>query len=539
MIGRIIIVLIGLYLAGVISLPWSPDGPIFQFLFGDFIAFGEKYGINAALRSAAPYVGWGLVALAVWGMRGLIWWPLRHAYWLRRLFGGRVFGKARWARKRDLHRAGLIGQGGLFLGRARGVDLSHSGEGHIITIAGTGGGKSSGLVVPTLCELTEGAVIVTDPSGELAAMTARRRAEIGPVVFLNPFASIFSKDTGLDYPDHGFNLLSALDPQSPAFITDTNALARLLMVTDRKESGSYWNDEGAEFLALMIASIKLYDAPDLHNLAFLYSVVRDSAENIAQRLQWIEDEGHPALKDEATRFRDIIEHAKPQWAGIASKAALATKRYVPTTPLGEHVCKNGFDAARLKTENVTLFILVPPSMLPVALPWLNTLMGVFGMAIGQPGPRRPVTMLIDEAPALGFMPDLRAHMAQFRKVGLRVWLFTQTYAAMAGPELYGHDGMKELMGLASTKQFFAVDETDVQKLVSELAGTRSVSNPSSTGSTGDVGLPLIRPDEVRGLRQWHQIIIRSGMAYPIMAKLVPYFTRAKWRGMVDPNPYRK
>jgi type IV secretion system protein VirD4 len=538
MLGTIITILLGLWIAGIVSVPLPTDSPIFQFFFGDFIAFGAKYGINAALRSAAPWIGWGLVALAVLRLRSLIWWPIRHAYWLRRLFGGRVFGKARWARKRDLHRAGLTRPGGLFLGNVRGLDLYHNGEGHLITIGGTGGGKSSGLVVPTLCELTEGAVIVTDPSGELAAMTARRRAQIGPVVFLNPFASVFEKDTGLTYPDDGFNPLSVLDPKSPNFITDTSALARLLMVGDRRESGSYWNDEGAEFLALMIASIKLYDPPDLHNLAFLYRVVRDTPENIEQRLHWIEDEGHPALQDDATRFAALTK-INAQWAGVVSKAALATKRYAPSTPLGEHVGKDGFNAARLKTEKVTVFILVPPSMLAVALPWLNTLIGVFGMAIGQPGPRSPVTMLIDEAPSLGFLPDLRAHMAQLRKVGLRVWLFTQTYAALAGPELYGSEGMKELMGLCNTKQFFAVDEAEMQKLVSELAGQRSVSNPSSTGSTGDVSLPLIRPDEVRGLKQWHQIIIRSGLRFPIRAKLVPYFTRPKWRALIDPNPYRK
>ena len=65
------------------------------------------------------------------------------------------------------------------------------------------------------------------------------------------------------------------------------------------------------------------------------------------------------------------------------------------SPLGVHVEKNGFDATRLKTEKVTVYILVPSSMLADALPWLNMLTGVFGAAIGKPGPRSPVTMLID------------------------------------------------------------------------------------------------------------------------------------------------
>lgn len=148
-------------------------------------------------------------------------------------------------------------------------------------------------------------------------------------------------------------------------------------------------------------------------------------------------------------------------------------------------------------------------------------------------------MLVDEAPALGFLPDLRSTMAQNRKAGLRVWLFSQTYSALAAPEMYGAEGVKELMGLSLIKQFFAVDEPEVQELVSKMAGQRSVSNPSSSGTVGDVGQPLIRPDEVRGLPKWHQILFRGGSRFPIRGRLVPYFSRTKWRTMVDPNPYLK
>lgn len=482
---------------------------------------------------------WAAITVFVLFAAGsLLAWPLRHGYWLRWAFGGRIFGQARWARRGDLHRAGMRKPGGLFLGSLRGRDFFHNGEGHLLTIGGTGGGKSSGLVVPTLLTLTEGSVIVTDPSGELAAMTSRRRAEIGPVAFLNPFAASFGKGAGLEFEDTGFNPFSVLDAKSPDFISNVSAFSRLLMVTDRKESGSYWNDEGAEFLSLMIASIILYDAPDLHNLAFLYSAVRDSPEGLEQRLEHIIGYNHPALRDEAERFLSIMRKAAPQWAGIASKAALATKRYAPTTPLGEHTKKDGLNAAALKTEKITVYILIPTAMLPTALPWLNMLVGIFNQAVAQPGPSTPVTMLIDETPSLGYIPDLISSMALYRKSGLRTWLFTQTYSAMAAPERYGREGMQTMMGLATIKQFFALDEPEVQELVSKLCGQKSVSNPSSTGTVGDVGQPLIRPDQVRGLPKWSQIIVRGGMNYPIKAKMVPYFKRRAWRAMADKNPYR-
>ena len=147
------------------------------------------------------------------------------------------------------------------------------------------------------------------------------------------------------------------------------------------------------------------------------------------------------LRDRPTAYRAILPvlcrdpflgltEVKPQWFGVASKVALATKRYAPSTPLGEHTKRDGLDLRRLKREKMTVYLLVPSSMLSVALPWLNLLVGLFSQAIGRPGPAQPVTMLIDEAPALGFLPDLRTAMAQHRKAGLRVWLFTQTYSAL-------------------------------------------------------------------------------------------------------------
>lgn len=57
------------------------------------------------------------------------------------------------------------------------------------------------------------------------------------------------------------------------------------------------------------------------------------------------------------------------------------------------------------------------------MPWLNMVVGVIGAAIGRPGPKAPVTMLIDEAPALGYMPDLRGiygAIPQGRFAGLAV-----------------------------------------------------------------------------------------------------------------------
>ncbi len=40
-------------------------------------------------------------------------------------------------------------------------------------------------------------------------------------------------------------------------------------------------------------------------------------------------------------------------------------------------------------------------------------MGVFGIAVVRPDKVRSVTLLIDEAPSLGYLPDLLPFMGQF------------------------------------------------------------------------------------------------------------------------------
>ena len=63
------------------------------------------------------------------------------------------------------------------------------GDGHILTIAPTGSGKGVSCIIPTLLTYTV-PVIVIDPKGENAAVTAERRRQMGQQVHvIDPFGS--------------------------------------------------------------------------------------------------------------------------------------------------------------------------------------------------------------------------------------------------------------------------------------------------------------------------------------------------------------
>lgn len=492
-----------------------------------------KVGIIIAAILGAGYV---IFAVFEGGWRLPIqfirkWWILYKA----------ASGKARFARWRDIKRMGLHRKGELFLGgwrrRFRSVDLYHSGEGHFLTIAAPGGGKTTAALVPTLLEATHGSFIITDPKGEITAMTKRQREKVSRVVYLNPYHEDFTNSTGIQYEDTGFNPFDMI-PSDRNTRANADKFARLLCVTDRQDSNSYFQDEGAELLSLFITWMIKHEPPEHQNLTYLFKILRTKPEQLFTYIDYSND---PVLIDDANRFRAMFKAAPQQWAGAISKAHLATKRYVPTSPLSEHVCKSGLNPHMLKQEDLTIYILLPSEHVDTASPWLNMIIGLLGHAVGKAGKARPVTFLLDELPALGFLPDLRSQMRQYRTSGLRMWLFSQTEAALADPDMYGDAGFRDIMGICKTKQFFNIEEFDLAEKISKLCGesthlSRSLHDTGEGMQFSASGVWLIRPEEIINMPANQQIIIRDGK--PIKAHLVHYFKRRKWRKITDKNPYR-
>lgn len=87
-----------------------------------------------------------------------------------------VFGTASFANLQDCADAGLTDPYGLFLGALKGVPLFFNGKAHLVTVAPARQGKGTCVVITNLLHYP-GSVFVTDPKGELAAVTSAHRRE--------------------------------------------------------------------------------------------------------------------------------------------------------------------------------------------------------------------------------------------------------------------------------------------------------------------------------------------------------------------------
>ncbi|CAM4027925.1 type IV secretory system conjugative DNA transfer family protein [Paracoccus yeei] len=212
-----------------IALPVGILFLLFALLLGTGAGLLAFVILRGLLTGTAPD---GADPATIWGMIGMMLcllpaWALSLAIWaefcgLGPLFARRGFshGSARFSSKAE--RAAFQRGEGLLIGRDAdtGRLLRYDGPAHLITLAPTRAGKGVGTIVPNLLTVNR-SVMVIDPQGENARITAQARQKFGAVHVLDPFGV-----TGL--PGAAYNPLDRLTPDSLGLGEDAAALAEAL-----------------------------------------------------------------------------------------------------------------------------------------------------------------------------------------------------------------------------------------------------------------------------------------------------------------------
>jgi type IV secretion system protein VirD4 len=183
-------------------------------------------------------------------------------------------GQARLASNGDLRRAGLLPRTiGIYLGNFLDSDrpkqtydqVQCPGASHLLTIGPTGFGKGTGLIIPNLATLPR-SILIIDPKGEAAAITARKRAQFGSVVIINPFNVLADKLPHLR--SNGFNPLAALDPDSDNFTDDAVGIGQALVKEPPGSDGAFFGGSAQDLVTALVMHEKLMrgDAASLANV---------------------------------------------------------------------------------------------------------------------------------------------------------------------------------------------------------------------------------------------------------------------------------
>lgn len=174
-----------------------------------------------------------------------------------------LFGDARFAKKHEIKRAGLLGEKGIIVGKKYNKYLMFKGSQHAIISAPTRSGKGVGVVIPNLLSWPE-SLVVLDIKQENWDITSGYRAKHGQECYLfNPAA--------VDYRTHRYNPLSYISDNPSFRIDDVQKIANMLF-PDQPGTDVIWTASPRSFFL----GVVLYLLETPQKLVTLGQVLRES-----------------------------------------------------------------------------------------------------------------------------------------------------------------------------------------------------------------------------------------------------------------------
>lgn len=326
--------------------------------------------------------------------------------------------------------------------------LLYKGDGHLMTIAPTGGGKGVGVIIPNLLTYP-GSVIAVDIKGELTQVTARRRREMGQkVVVLDPFGLVTDRTRPGDSlnPFDLFHLPGA-DPES-----DAEMLAAQFSVDHSFSTDRYWDDTGKGLAAGLIAHLATGGAEDERNPSALRKLLYmdDLDYNIAT---WL-DKGevkNPLARDE---FVAYLSAPSDKTRPCIRTTACTYMKCLGSELVSRAMETSSFDLrAMMDGQPMTVYLVIPPEKLEshraVLRAWVATLLTA--VLRRKQLPELRTLFVVDEAAQLGEMPLLRTAMTLLRGYGLQCWTFWQDLGQLR--TLYPNDWTTMVSNSAAMQAF--------------------------------------------------------------------------------------
>jgi len=430
----------------------------------------------------------------------------------------------------------------IFLGMVKGQPISIKDDRHLLTIAGTRAGKGTSVIIPNLLIYT-GSVMVIDPKGENATITAKKRG-----TDLNQDVYVIDPFKVADVPDEyraGFNPFTMLDSKSPNLIDDCDSIADALIVSSQKETDNHWNSTARIILRGFIAWIATNNKPESRNMNELRRMLylpSDSSQGDVGSFEYLladmimnphKASGVPA--EVATGIMAMSDRERSSvFSTIRQNTAFLSSPPIAETLSDNHRCP---DLNKWKFGGTTIYLCLPAGRLNRHSRFFRLFVNQLLLAVeyNSKVPDIPALILLDEMHVLGYMASLETAMGLLAGYGVRIWTIWQDLSQLK--HIY-NQRWETFMGNSGILQFFGLNDLNSLKYVSERLGKTSMLSISKSqisieqqaqgfrGESKSIQItPLLSPDEVAyhfSRQSKHQLLLYSGTD-PIFADRIAYY----------------
>jgi type IV secretion system protein VirD4 len=463
-------------------------------------------------------------------------------------------GQARTALESELRRAKLSPhRQGIYLGRffnrfqpnKNGDAIEYPGTVHLVTLGRTGIGKGTGLIIPNLSALRR-SILVIDPKGEAAAITARKRAQFGRVVILNPFNLLVEDRPWMR--SHGFNPLSTVRTDEN-FLDDCTIIGQSLVKQEKSGNGRFFSGSAHDLVTALVMHEKILRRENA-NIANVRAMLTEPFEadpatgyptGLARTIFDMTQSRYEPLRAKAGRFKSASNSTRD----IISTAANETA-FLDSPPVARDLAStNDFRFADLKSEVVTVYLILPATHLETHANWLRLIVAsALRELLATPANPKtpPVLFMLDEFSQLGYLPAISNAMNIARAYGVQLWPFVQDLTQLK--DIY-HDNWENFLGASAALTAFAPRELFTSDYLSKLCGGKTiiVENQNERGLSGEWGrgrgpqnAPLFRPEELRAMPAGQMLCFVEPVKQPFMARALGYW-ETEFNSGLDSNPY--
>ena len=367
---------------------------------------------------------------------------------------------------------------------------------HICTFAGSRSGKGRAAILPNMLHYP-GSVLATDPKGELATMTARRRAAMGQAVHvLDPFA--VASGAAVSFRA-GFNPIEAMRLDHN-LVADGALIADALVVGAGKDP--HWDESAKAFIEGVI--LHLRTSPDYkgrRSLLTLRELVGRGAADptgkapsgfsltaLAAEMRANKEAGG-VIETAAADFFDRPDNER----GSVLSTARRHLKFIDlfrNNPVGKFTLEtHSFDLAALKTKPTTIYLCLPARHIGTCNRWLRLFVNLTLQSMEQtrgklPG-GVPVLCVLDEFASLGHLQQVEDAAGQIAGFGVKLWPILQDLSQLKA--LY-ETRWETFLGNAGILQFFGNNDLSTLEWINKRCGKTSILTTRKSDVTIQMGM---------------------------------------------------
>lgn len=491
-------------------------------------------------------MGWGLssfMAMTAFAI-GLGYWMQGFVERLRAK--PTTFGSAEWATLKELALAGFIGVQGLRLGYMRNddnqlVSLAYTSDRHMVVIAPNRSGKGTTVIIPNL--LThDGSVIVIDPKGENAMITAEQRKAMGQHVHVvDPWGI-----TGLSVSK--FNPMDWL-VEGDIDIAENAMLLADAIIVSMGDGEQFWTEEAKALLLgiILFVATDEQEAGQRH-LGRVRDLLLLDGEDLTTLFTRMLSSPHHVVR--ATGARCLQKEAKLLSNVLAS--VQAQTHFLDSPRLRDNLTSSDFDFKAVKSTPTSIYLVLPADRLNAYGRWLRLLIqqGLTVMARDiEDKPEKSVLFVLDEMPALGKLTMVEQAFGLMAGFGLQIQAICQDASQLK--RIYG-DGWETFISNAGSIQYFGSRDQFTADYFSNLCGKTTVWDWSAaigravgvtSGTNGSTTTTTTTTDTSSGKQRQlayadelmrmpaHQQLVLIENQNPILAEKLPWFKNPKLKDL--------